>query len=150
MTPLRVLEQRYGQQYGQLRRRRAFDALAERQLVEPELVGCRKLPIVDAIVDFERQLALLNAVAGVLHGVRRQRREVDVRRLAGEVQCKLWRKRVDRSADRNGRRAFDVRHNFDGSRLYLRQRRHGAGDLSQVRGVIGLDEVIGILHFAVG
>src|SRR5206468_3222889 len=48
-----ILEQRNRQQHWQLRRIRAVDVLAERELVEHQLVRCGELAILDLIVHFE-------------------------------------------------------------------------------------------------
>ena len=67
----------------------------------------------DLVADVERELALLDAVAGVLHRVGRERRQVDVARLAGEVERELRRERVDAPLHLDRRGVVDARGDRD-------------------------------------
>src|SRR5512134_994056 len=76
--PFPVLEKRDGQPDRELRRVGAVHRLAERELVEEDLVLRVELLLLDVVLQAQRQLPLLNAVSCVPAGIGGKRGEVDV------------------------------------------------------------------------
>ena len=144
-----VLEQRDREQDRQLGGGRAVDALAERQLVEHELVRRRQPALVDLVVDLERQRALGDAVSRVLARIGRERRQVDAGGLGREIERELARERIQRPAHLDRRDVLDAGGDFDVSGLRGRKRRHAARDIRQMRRVVRLDVEVRELHLAV-
>src|SRR5262249_18805248 len=144
-----VLQQRNREQHRQLGRGGTFHASAERELIEPDLVARRELAILDLVVDLDRQLAFLDAVAGVLLRIRRERRKVYIARFGGEVELQLLCERIHRAAhvDRGG--AVDSAGQLDIARLRGRQSRNSTSYVGEMRRVIGLHEKVGVLNVSV-
>jgi hypothetical protein len=138
---------------------RARHLLAELQLVEHQLVGGRELAVGrDLVVDVHAHLAALDAVAGVAHRVRRQRRQVEVAHLGGDVEFERLGQRIELAGDFQRRGLLRLAAQFQvgqrrpaalALRRVRRERTELAGQLAQVGRVVGLDEQVGEVDLAV-
>ena len=136
ITPARSLSSETASSTGSLVAVGLSTRCAERELVEHQRFSADELAVLDLVVHVERELALLDPVAGVLHRVGRERRQVDVARLAGEVERQLARERMDSSRDLDRRGAIDARVHRDVAGLFGGKRRHAAGDIGQVGRIV--------------
>jgi len=83
-------------------------------------------------VHVERELAFLDAIPCVFHRVGRQRRQLDVARLAGEIERELAGERMDASLHLDRRGSVDARGERDVAGLFGRHRRDAARDVGEV------------------
>src|SRR5690606_23733522 len=85
-----VLEQRHRQAYRQVDGLGAVDLFAELQLLQNDLVFSVELALLDAVVKVQVHSAFLDAIAGKLAGVGRQRGEFDLFEAGCDVQALQW------------------------------------------------------------
>jgi hypothetical protein len=89
-----------------------------------------------------RELAALDAVAGVLHRIRRERRQLDVGRGGLDVEEEIARERVDLAGDLERCDVVDLAAQLDLARRLRRDRTDGSADAGEIRRVVRPDEEI--------
>ena len=99
-------------------------------------------------MDIERELAPFDSIAGVFHRIAGERRKVDVTGLGGDVERQFLRERVEATVHLNRCRALDVRGQIEFARLLGRHGADAAGDIREIRRVVGLDVEVGEIHVA--
>ena len=147
-----IFQQRHGQQYRQLGRIRTFDPVAEGKLIEEDLVLRVQGAVLDVVADVERELALGDAVTGILLGVGAERGQLDVLAARLHVDQQIAAQGIDGPVDRHRRTAVvtALEHDARPAPRIRGKPGHAAGDLAQVRAVVGLDVVVGKLDASVG
>ena len=109
MTPLRSFMQGDGEQHGQLGGGRAFDLLAESELIQNDFVFGAELAVLQLVLDVERKLAFLDAVADVLGGVGRHRAQFDFLGVGDDVEKEFFGQRIDLAFDLHRRGVVELR-----------------------------------------
>ena len=149
---LGVLQQRHRQLHRQVARARRVAAIAEGQLVDEDVVVGRELAVVELVVHVDVEHAAGDRITGVAAGVGRQMGKLDAIGLCLDVEEGHRRNRIDAAADVH-RRVF-IELALD----HQRRRRPFAGaegadaaaQVGDVGGVVGLDEVVGVIELAAG
>src|SRR6185312_77853 len=143
-----VLQQGYRQLHRQVRHAGAVHALAEGQLGDEDVVVGVELALVQQVVHVSRQLALGDRVASVFAGVGAEPGQLNVGGLALDVEGGHRLQRVDVAADVHWRGIVQLRlrHQFGGRFAGGgAERADPAGKAGEVGGVVGLDEVVGVV-----
>ena len=127
-----------------------FHLLAEGQLVEHDVVAGRQLAIgLHAVAHIHAELAALDAMAGVLDRIRRQRRQLQIAHLALDVQRQGLGQRIQLAEDVKRGRCSHPPAQLQVGQLGRSGGRHAgeraelAIELAQVGRIVGLDEAVG-------
>ena len=84
-----VLEQRHRQHHRQLGGSGAIHLVAEGQLVEEEVILGRQLAVLYLVFHVEGELALLDTIARILGGIRRQGRKLEVVQVGQQIEGQI-------------------------------------------------------------
>jgi len=136
-----ILQQRHGQANGRLDRVGTLDLVAERELVDDDLVAGVEPPGRDLVAQREIELALPDGVAHVFAGVGADGRQLEVLQVDPHVDEQVLRQRVDLAEDGQRARVVDGPAKIDSGRGAQRRRQAGdrSGEIRQRRRIAGAE-----------
>lgn len=152
ISPRLLFQQRHREQHRQLGRCRTLDSLTEGELIEKQAVLRGELTVLDLVLHGHRQLAPVDRVARVFDRVRRQARQLDVLGARGDVEKELLGQRIPLATQVERAVAVDAaaHHHVRRRGVVGSDRRNRTLKLREIGRVVGLDEVVGEVHGAVG
>ena len=104
---LRIFQQRNCEPNRQVGRVRAVHVIAERQLIDKDMVVGGQLAGIEQVMNIDCERAFNDRIAGVLDRVRRDSGQLDRVRLRLDIDERGRRERIDRSVDIERRAAVD-------------------------------------------
>jgi len=88
--------------------------IAERQLIDEQMVVRGQLIVLELVVQIDVELALRDRIARVLRRIRREVRQLDVVRACSQIERRLRDQRIDRAANRQRTVRGQFRGDIDG------------------------------------